>query len=175
MTVQFARGAFPAVRNGAPYRCTLDVTATIFQPLAVDPTPSNNKVGITLDVFDRGAAASGPELHVRRTRPVKLRIPKGSIAAERSVLVTAQTTQTGEPITFTLDEGDCGAGLVTLEEQNPAGSANVLLRASRAFFTTPNHDAPVRCTAVLTASAASDTEPGNNSAELTIDVVDTND
>lgn len=175
LVVHVARGTFTAADAAAPFRCTIEIEAVAASGNAIDDVPTNGRSVLDVEVFDRGAS-SDDEIYVQALKPVKLYIPRGILTRDRSIRVRARSVQAGAAFNFSLDSGDCPLGTVSLLSQDPLGSATINIHGARAFVTTPRRFSPQRCTAMVTAASAStDTDPGNNTTPLIIDLYDDND
>jgi cysteine-rich repeat protein len=175
LSLQFAPAAFTLTDREVPQRCAVSVAA-VGVAGAFDVQSSNNAIAIVADVYAGGAVSAGvPEILLRPPSATAISIPDGSLGGERRVSARLFGTSLAGA-TLAVDDGNCPPGSVVVERPpNASGTARLLLRASRAFFTT-TPKSPARCTALLTASSGGgDTEPSNDTAPLVIDVIDGND
>ena len=129
-------------------------------------------------------------------RPMKIRIPRGESSTMKRVAIVVRNADMGEraghEIRVTADPGTCPPGILYGQpdfshrqpgDQNQlvvAGGhrkrAIVWLNVDGASFYTPDHRIPARCVLWFTAvGPGTDPSPQDNSAQLELDVYDSND
>lgn len=195
-----AAADFVTFNRKAPARCTLSFTSSSTAPGNLDPSPANNSMTIEINVFDANDAEQAA-VHetvmesVRVLHPGKVEIPPGAAMKEALVRITVINADSGEDpgdvITVTADHGDCPAGTVGIADfdrgtPGPQSSVTVPgvgkargllpLTIDASQFDTVEARSPSRCTALLTATGpGGDTDAGNNTTRLVIDVIDLGD
>jgi Tol biopolymer transport system component len=180
---------FATVNHSAPYRCALAVSVTTANvDDNIDPTPANNSVPVELNVIDQNnlQASSAADAVIKSVRPVQLTIGKHAptMSATRTLTVRLLNADSvPASLTATATDGTCPVGTVRVSTPAPVqvaagASARVKLQvtATNAAFLTANGVARSRCIATVNvASAGTDPDPTNNTAQLVIDVTDKED
>ncbi len=205
--VTVSSDAFTTFSHLAPSRCTLQVAATTVLNNGQDnrdPSPSNNTVGVELNVIDKNdAEQSTPhESTIASVRPLSASIPPDKNGQDANSLTKTVTLSVGnadvvpapdtDPIAVTASDGTCPVGTVVGVNFAPHGApptntaivtggrranGKLTLNLSAAGFATHNAKAPSRCTVQVTATGPSnpDASPSNNTTNVVIDVTDKND
>jgi len=189
--------AFTTFNAKSPRRCTLIFTAKTVEPTTwFEPTPENNTIAVELNVTDKNdpGQSTKHESVLQSIAPVRVGLSRGKASRTKGTKVTVVNAdilptpeKPGDVITVTASDGDCPTGtvgMVDFKGQNSvtlAGGAKesgqLALTIDAAAFTSPSAASPARCTAELTATGPSVTDPDvtNNRTKLVINVVDKND
>jgi hypothetical protein len=190
--------AFTSFNRKAPYRCTLRFRAsTDIGELSADPTPSNNTFPVELNVIDLNDPDQTTlhETTIASLNPLALTITLGQASKAKTVrpkVGNADANEVpGDLINAVAADGTCPHGtvgsVVLSSASNPTSSATVAGGASKigtlpvtamSTVSTPNHLAPQRCVATVSAMGPSnnaDPSPRNNTTQLVIDILDRND
>ena len=196
--VSVSRDAFAPFSHSIPERCTLWFTASEASGGSDDPTPDNNLIAVNLDVTDtEDPVRSGEdEFFVESMDPVTVKVAPGQVLATRQIRPVVRRSRdlpasvADVEVTVSVSDGDCPPGTVGYVDfdrravgaqprlmlrrgRRAKGTLGLLVRAEA--FDSPGDDAPRRCTALVTATGAGDTDPSNNTTRLVVDVIDRND
>jgi cysteine-rich repeat protein len=196
--VTVARGAFSPFDHRIPERCTLWFHAAEASGDSVDPTPDNNSLAVHLDVTDTAdpVRRDDDEFYVEAMAPVTVKLAKGQGLLTRQIKPAVRRSRdlpasvADLEVTVSASDGDCPpgtVGFVDFDRRVAGQQARLMLRRGRRAkgtlglviraeaFDSPGDDSPRRCTALVTATGAGDTDPSNNTTRLVIDLIDRND
>lgn len=185
--------AFSTSDPGDPVRCELQFRAEALAQDNIDPVPGNESVVVSLDVIDENDVAGRqalPRLVLEQTKPVSLRLPRGKQEIAKSVGLKIRTGSLADTVSVMVDPGDCPSGLVQPAQaprvqrvfigvamaSNQKATAHVPLVFNANSVSSVFPGSPTRCTARVQVSGENtDTNLGNNSLPLVIDLRDDND
>jgi hypothetical protein len=193
-----SRAAFTSFNRNAPYRCTLRFRAsTDIGELSADPTPSNNTFPVELNVIDLNDPdqTTVHETTIASLKPLALTITHGQASKTKTVRPTVGNADANDVqsdlINAVAADGTCPHGTVgsvdlsrmsgTQSSATVAGGTiqgGTLPVTATSTVSTPNHLAPQRCVATVSAMGPSnnvDPSPRNNTTQLVIDIIDRND
>ncbi|MBI5503179.1 MAG: DUF4215 domain-containing protein [Deltaproteobacteria bacterium] len=196
--VTVSRDAFTPFDHRIPARCTLWFTAAEASGTSVDPTLDNNAVAVALDVTDTldPSHADQDEFFIESMKPVAIKIPDGQAVVTKQIKPVVRRSRdlpagvADLEVTVTASDGDCPPGTVGFVDfdrrlsghqsrmmlrrgRRAKGSLGLIVRAEA--FDSPSDESPRRCTALVTATGAGDTDPSNTTTRLVLDVTDRND
>jgi len=197
--ITVSREGFVPFGPRIPSRCTLWFTAVEAGGTSDDPTPDNNILAVALDVTDTREnhhEEGEDEFYVESMKPITIKLAKGQTLLTKQIKPSVRRSRdlpksvSDVEVNITASDGDCPKGTVGFVDfdrraagaqsrlmlkrgRRSKGSLGLIIRAEA--FDSPSDESPRRCTALITASGAGDTDKSNNTTRLVIDVIDRND